>query len=193
VIGVTGKWDRGLDFRETLKKLLTFRRWLRSSPEMNTTKRVQLRNVNILLLALVNGLRISEAIECYYKWLENPSVKEITVKVAKSKKEKYRICIASGLDSVDYKLTKDLPRPTPNNLQSWTIQHFKFNTHSLRYAFINYMLQQGYDPATVSKIISHSKLETLMSYIQEKRAREALLREAERAFKTLDRELDLGE
>jgi site-specific recombinase XerD len=190
---MTGKWDKGLDFKETLKKLLSFKRWLRGSPEMTETRRVQLRNTNILLLALVNGLRISEAIECYYKWLESPATKEVVVKVAKSKKEKYRVCVASGLDSVDYKLTKDLARPTPNNIESWTLQRFKFNTHSLRYAFINHMLQQGYDPATVSKIISHSKLETLMSYIQEKRAREALLKEADRALKTLDREVGMRE
>jgi site-specific recombinase XerD len=183
-----GRWDKGLDFKETLKKLLAFKRWVRSSPEMTGNRRVQLRNVNILLLALLNGLRISEAIECYYKWLENPAVKEMAVKVAKSKKDKYRVCVTEGLDAVDHEYTKHLDRPTPNNLQVWTIQHFKFNTHSLRYAFINYMLQQGYDPATVSKIIAHSRLETLMSYIQEKRAREALLREAERALRTLSLE-----
>jgi site-specific recombinase XerD len=185
-------WDKGLDFKETLKRLLAFKKWVRSSPEMTETRRLQLRNVNILLLALLNGLRISEAIECYYRWLENPSAKEYVVKVAKSKKEKYRVCVAEGLDSVDHRLTKDLKRPAPNNIESWTIQHFKFNTHSLRYAFINYMLQQGYDPATVSRIIAHSKLETLLSYIQEKRAKEALVREAERALKTLDREFSLG-
>ena len=160
---------------------------------MTGNRRIALRNVNILLLALLNGLRISEAIECYYKWLEDPAVKEIAVKVAKSKKDKHRVCVTEGLDLVDHKYTKHLGKPTPNNLQVWTIQHFKFNTHSLRYAFINYMLQQGYDPATVSKIIAHSKLETLMSYIQEKRAREALLRETEKALKTMYREPSIHE
>jgi site-specific recombinase XerD len=160
---------------------------------MTETRRVQLRNVNILLLALLNGLRISEAIECYYKWLEDPSAKEYAVKVAKSKKEKCRVCVAEGLDSLDHRLTKDLERPSPGNLQSWTIQNFKFNTHSLRYAFINYMLQQGCDPAIVSRIIVHSKLETLLAYIQEKRAKEALLREAERALETFDGEHDVYE
>jgi cobalamin biosynthesis Co2+ chelatase CbiK len=44
------------------------------------------------------------------------------------------------------------------------------------------MLQQGYDPATVSLIVGHSKLDTLMEYIQQKRAREALIKEVERAL-----------
>jgi len=182
------KWDKGLDFKQTLKKLLEYKKWIRSSPRMTGLKRISLRNINILLLALLNGLRISEAIECYYKWLEDPNLKEVTVKVAKSKKDKFRVCVVEGLDNVDYKFTKHLEKPKPNTLQSWAIQKFKFNTHSLRYAFINYMLSQGYDPATVSKIIAHSKLETLLSYIQEKRAREALIEEAKRALRGLSLE-----
>jgi integrase len=179
------KWDKGLDFRETLNRLLAFKRWVRSSPVMGKLKRISLRNVNILLLALLNGLRISEAIECYYKWLEDPQQEIITVKVAKSRREKYRLCIAEGLDSVDYKLTRQLEKPKPNTLQSWSLIKFGFNTHSLRYAFINHMLRQGYDPATVSTIIGHSKLDTLLEYIQQRRAREALVEEARRALRGL--------
>jgi len=179
------KWDKGLDFKQTLEKLLAYKKWVRSSPKMTKLRRISLRNTNILLLALLNGLRISEAIECYYKWLEDPTAREITVRVAKSRKDKFRLCITEGLDSVDYKLTRQLERPKPNSLQSWSIVKFGFNTHSLRYAFINYMLAQGYDPATVSRIIAHSRLDTILSYIQEKRAREALVEEARRALRGL--------
>jgi len=179
------KWDRGLDFKQTLQKLLEYKKWVRSSPRMTGLRRISLRNVNILLLALLNGLRISEAIECYYKWLEDPAQEIITVRVAKSRREKYRLCVTEGLDSLDHKLTRQLERPKPNTLQSWSIVKFGFNTHSLRYAFINNMLSQGYDPATVSKIIAHSRLETLLSYIQERRAREALVEEARKALRGL--------
>jgi site-specific recombinase XerD len=177
------KWDKGLDFKQVLGKLLSFKKWVRDSPRLTGLRRISLRNVNILLLALLNGLRISEAVECYYKWLEDPTQEIINVRVAKSKQEKYRLCITKGLDSIDHKYTKHLEKPKPNAIQSWALIRFGFNTHSLRYAFINYMLQQGYDPATVSKIIAHSKLETLLSYIQEKRAKEALLKEVERALR----------
>jgi site-specific recombinase XerD len=178
------KWDRGLDFKQTLKKLLEYKRWIRSSPRMTGLRRISLRNVNILLLALLNGLRISEAIECYYKWLEDPTQEIITVRVAKSRRERYRLCVVKGLDSTDHKLTRQLEKPKPNNLQSWAIIRFGFNTHSLRYAYINHMLQQGYDPATISLIVGHSKLDTLLEYIQQKRAQEALIREVERALRT---------
>jgi integrase len=177
------KWDKGLDFRDTLNKLLAYKKWVRSSPKLSISKRISLRNINILILALLNGLRISEAIDCYYKWLEDPQQDVFNIRVAKSKQEKYRLCVVKGLDSTDHKYTKNLRKPKPNNLQAWAIIRFKFNTHSLRYAYINYMLSQGYDPATVSKIIAHSKLETLLSYIQEKRAKEALVKEVERALR----------
>jgi cobalamin biosynthesis Co2+ chelatase CbiK len=179
------KWDRGLDFKQALEKLLAYKKWVRAAPKMTGLRRISLRNVNILILALLNGLRISEAIECYYKWLEDPQQEIFNVRVAKSRRDRYRLCIVKGLDSIDHKLTKHLEKPKPNNLQSWSLIRFGFNTHSLRYAFINHMLSQGYDPATVSLIIGHSKLETLLSYIQEKRAREALLEEARRALKEL--------
>jgi integrase len=180
---VKKKWDKGLDFKQTLKKLLEYKKWVRSSPRLTRLRRISLRNVNILLLALLNGLRISEAIECYHKWLENPAQEIITVKVAKARREKHRLCIAKGLDSIDHKLTKNIERPKPNNLQSWSLTRFGFNTHSLRYAYINHMLSQGYDPATVSLIVGHSKIDTLMEYIQQKRAQEALIKEVERALK----------
>ncbi len=177
------KWDKGLEFKETLAKLLSFKRWVRSSPRLTGLRRISLRNINILILALLNGLRISEAIECYYKWLEDPQQEIITVRVAKSRKDRYRLCIAKGLDSTDHKLTKHLERPKPNNIQSWSLMRFGFNTHSLRYAYINHMLQQGYDPATISLIVGHSKLDTLLEYIQQKRAQEALIKEVERALR----------
>jgi integrase len=178
------KWDKGLDFKQVLGKLLSFKRWVRESPRMTGLRRIALRNVNILLLALLNGLRISEAVECYYKWLEDPTQDMFSIRVAKSKTEKYRLCVVKGLDSVDHKYTKHLEKPKPNALQSWALIRFGFNTHSLRYAYINYMLQQGYDPATISRIIGHSKLDTLLEYIQQKRAQEALIKEVERALKT---------
>jgi integrase len=182
------KWDRGLDFKQTLERLLAYKKWVRSSPKMTGLRRISLRNINILLLALLNGLRISEAIECYYKWLEDPTQEVITVKVAKARRERYRLCVTKGLDSTDHKLTRSLERPQPNNLQVWSLIKFGFNTHSLRYAYINHMLSQGYDPATISLIVGHSKLDTLMEYIQQKRAKEALIKEVERALKGLSLE-----
>ena len=167
-----GTWDKGLDFESTLKRLLEFRRFIRGRI-IRPRYRATLRNVNILILALTNGLRISEAIECYYKWLETQESK-IVVRVAKSK-DRYRLCVIPEVfDKVDWAATRGLKKPLKQTLNSFARRNFGFNTHSLRYAFINYLLSRGVDVPTVSRIVGHRSLNTILSYIQSRRAEETL-------------------
>jgi len=175
-----GTWDMGVDFKEALMKLLQARSYLRAHPT-ETNKRL-LRSVNILITQLTNGLRVSEALDCYYKFLETLE-REIEVKLAKSK-DKYRICmIPPFFDKLDVLLTKDVKRPHPTVLTHIARRYFGFNTHSLRYAFINYMLQQDIDVATVSKIVGHRKLDTILTYVQERRARRTLEEHLKKLFR----------
>jgi len=169
-----GSWDRGLDLEATLKRLLEYRRFVRGRV-LRPRYRAALRDVNILVLALTNGLRISEAIECYYMWLEsNGAESRFNVKLAKSR-DRYRLCIVPGIfDKVDLAATKNLPRPRKQALNNFSRRNFGFNTHSLRYAFINYLLSRGVDVPLVSKIVGHKNLDTILSYIQSKRAHETL-------------------
>ena len=168
-----GGWDRGVEFRDVLKRLVEFkesiRRRFREKGELGRGKRRALRNVNILILALANGLKLSEAMECYSKFV-NTGEREVIVKVMKSK-DKYRLCIVPPLiDTIDIKLTKDLPIPRKQTIASFAEYHFNINTHSLRSAFIKHLLEKGLDIT----ILSHRKLETLLAYIQERKAQEEL-------------------
>jgi len=167
-------WDKGLDLEATLRKLLEYRRFIRGRV-LRPRYRAALRDVNILVLALVNGLRISEAIESYYMWLEsNGAESRFNVKLAKSR-DRYRLCIVPGIfDKVDLAATKNLPRPRKQALNNFSRRNFGFNTHSLRYAFINYLLSRGVDVPLVSKIVGHKNLDTILAYIQSKRAQETL-------------------
>jgi hypothetical protein len=171
------KWDRGLDFEEALKMLASYKNWLRSSPTTTTKHRLALRNVNILLLALANGLRISEAVECYNKWLENPQLKEIPVRAAKTKKERYRVCHTDPLDAADHQLTKDLPRPTPSALQSWAQKQLKTNTHTLRAAHIRHAARQAHTKTTATKPIPPAALKTLTARTTHEEIARAIARE----------------
>ena len=148
-----------------MKRLVEFkesiRRRFREKGELGRGKRRALRNVNILILALANGLKLSEAMECYSKFV-NTGEREIIVKVMKSK-DRYRLCIIPPLiDTIDIKLTKDLPIPRKQTIASFAEYHFNINTHSLRSAFIKHMLGKGLDIT----ILSHRKLETLLAYIK---------------------------
>jgi hypothetical protein len=171
------KWDRGLDFEEALKMLASYKNWLRSSPTITTKHRLALRNVNILLLALANGLRISEAVECYNKWLENPQLKEIPVRAAKTRRERYRICYTDPLDTADHQLAKDLPRPTPNALQSWAQKRLKINTHTLKAAHTRYVAQHNPARATTTKPIPPAALKILAAQATQKRISQTTVQE----------------
>jgi len=169
-----GSWDKGLDLEATLRKLLEYRKFIRGRV-LRPRYRSALRNVNILILALLNGLRISEAIECYYSWLEsNGGQHSFNVRLAKSK-GRTRLCLVPSIfDRVDLAATRGLPRPRKQALNNFSRRNFGFNTHSLRYAFINYLLSRGVDAPTVSKIVGHKNLDTILAYIQSKRAQETL-------------------
>ena len=169
-----GGWDKGLDFEATLKRLLEYRKFIRQRV-LRPRYRSALRDVNILILALLNGLRISEAIDCYYQWLESGGAESrFNVRLAKSK-DRYRLCLVPSIfDKVDLVATKGLPRPTKQALNNFSRRNFNFNTHSLRYAFINYLLSRGVDAPTVSRIVGHKSLDTILAYIQSKRAHETL-------------------
>jgi hypothetical protein len=62
-------WDKGVDFESVLKLILKNRAYAREFVRPRL-----LRAVNVALIQLVNGLRISEALECYYKFLLTRSV-----------------------------------------------------------------------------------------------------------------------
>ena len=51
------------------------------------------------------------------------------------------------------------------------LKKYNSNTHSLRYAFINYLIEvKKYDLALVAKSVSHSNTNQLVTYTQQKRA-----------------------
>jgi Phage integrase family. len=172
-------WDKGVDFEEALRKILRLRAYAKEF-----TKPRLLRVMNVALVQLLNGLRVSEAVECYYKFLATGE-REVTVKVRKSK-DRYRLCIIPEIiDRTDITLTKNLRPASVSSIKSVIYKRLNINTHSLRYAFINKLLESGVDVATVSRIVAHRRLDTLLTYVQEKRARETLLK----TIKALEREV----
>jgi len=165
------KWDKGLDYESTYTRLLR---------KINSVRSSKTRcYLVIALIQLRNGSRISEAIRSFKEWVRS-SKTEIYVRVSKKKRvedrlmiipsevEQYRLTCVELLDISD-KAIRERVRAT-------LYYYFKTNTHSLRYAFITYLLRSGVNPALVSKLIRHSRLDTLMHYIQVKES-DRVLRE----------------
>jgi integrase len=158
-------WDKGVDFE------LMYHRLLRKidSVKSNNTKCYLI----IALIQLRNGSRISEAIRAFKEWVRSNKA-EIYVRVSKKKRHEDRLMIIPSetheyrlrcvdLLDVNDKILRERVRATLH-------YYFKINTHSLRYSFITYLLKAGVNPALVSKAVRHSRLDTLMSYVQTKEA-----------------------
>ena len=51
------------------------------------------------------------------------------------------------------------------------------NTHTLRYAYITYLIRKGYNPSLIAKITHHSNLNYILTYTQRKQAEMILFKE----------------
>ena len=164
-------WDKGVDFETAYNMLLR---------KINSARSSKTRcYLAIALIQLRNGSRISEAVRAFKDWVKT-SKTELYVPVSKKKKLEERLMIIPS-EITNYRLyCVDLLDVNDKVLRSRVLAtlyyYFKINTHSLRYAFITYLLRNNVNPAIVSKIVKHSKLETLLSYVQVKES-ERVLRE----------------
>lgn len=158
--------------------------------------------LTISCIQLRNGSRITEACKAFAYFLTKRKLKVI-VKIAKSEKKAYKIM--KGNEIIIKNKTKARYRTMvfPTNwfifdiLQTisdtenyvgcvnnhrlekrvldYLLFNFNCNTHSLRYAFINYMLTKKKIPmATVAKMVGHVNPNQLCTYTQNKQVEEAL-------------------
>ena len=163
------RWDKGLDYELAYTRLL---RKIHSVKNNNTRC-----YLIVALIQLRNGSRVSEAIRAFKEWVRSGKT-ELHVRVSKKKREETRLMIIPA-EVQQYRIAcVDLVDIEDNVLRervrATLYYYFKINTHSLRYAFITYLLKNHVNPAIVSKLIKHSRLDTLLSYVQEKEAERVL-------------------
>jgi site-specific recombinase XerD len=162
-------WDKGLDFENTYNKILRHMARARNQAKCYDA---------ILLIQLRNGSRISEAVRAFKEFLNTKSMEiEVLVSKKRAKQEKRLMVIPNEVLNVvspcfDLRNTED--RILTNRVKNYCRETYGFNTHSLRYAFITYLLRQGVNPSIVAKITRHSRLEYIQRYTQEKVAEETL-------------------
>jgi hypothetical protein len=162
-------WDYSVDFLEA-KKVLT-----------NAYKQLFDMNlmpyeayVAILLIQLVNGARIKEAIRAFKTFVESGQ-KEFQLQAEKHGNTRLfvippvvrnRLAYKSILAISDDKLEA--------RIRMFSLKYLKCNTHSLRYALISHLAKEATDPAIIAKITGHKKLERIIQYTQMKDAVEIL-------------------
>lgn len=165
-----GSWDRGVDFSSFYNIL---RRNIASRRKNDVCYSA------IALIQLRNGSRIAEAVDGFKQFILTRE-QVIHVRVRKKKKEDYRLMVipdellqynivevCSDLVNLSDKKLRDRVRKYLYNL-------YGINTHSLRYAFITYLIKNNISVSIVSKITHHSNLNYILQYTQQRLADDVL-------------------
>jgi len=108
------------EFTAVLDVLSSFRRGVREARLTRRRHRMLLRNANILLLMLLNGLRAKEAIECYRRWLGDPERFVVLVE-SREVRSGVRLCVVP-FKPADSIYAEGLKMPTPAGLSSFARQ-----------------------------------------------------------------------
>lgn len=158
-------WDDSVDFLDAKKVLTDAYKQLYDLNLMPYEAYVA-----ILLIQLVNGARIGEAIRAFKMFVETGQ-KEFQLQAEKKGNMKFfiipniiknRPSYRSVLTISDYDLKA--------RIRMFTKKYLKCSTHSLRYAMISFLAKNGTDPAIIAKITGHKKLDRIVQYTQLKDA-----------------------
>jgi len=160
-------WDKGLDYEKEYKRLLELYKGEARKPRK--------ANLLVLLTALRNGSRISEAIDFLNKVLQTGKREEY-VQVRKQRKDPlYRLMVLP--EEISMKEIRDLAYWVQNRSRHKvysTARSLGYNPHALRYAFITHMARKGVSAQLIAKITGHKNLNYILHYTQKTMAEDIL-------------------
>jgi integrase len=162
-------WDACVDYREAYSQILGH--LYRTGHPWDV----------ILLIQLRNGARIGEAIEAAKAFCETKAA-AVRVRIEKHKEGDTRLMVLPeelrGKEGREYLAQACLRLAKVKNPKSAVKVYCKatygFNTHSLRYAYVTYLLSKGVNPSLVAKITGHKNLSYILHYTQLKTAEDIL-------------------
>jgi len=162
-------WDYSVDFLEAKKVLVNAYKEL-----YNMNLMPYEAYVAILLIQLINGSRIKEAIRAFKTFVES-NQREFQLEAKKHGNTRFFVIPDVVKNRLSYKSMLTI---SDDNLEArirmFTLKYLKTNTHSLRYALISYLAKNAVDPALIAKITGHKKLDRIINYTQTKDAIEIL-------------------
>jgi len=136
----------------------------------------------VLLVQLRNGSRIGEAVEAVKEFCRTKE-NAVRVRVEKHTGNDTRLMVLPEelrdkrgkeyLAQACLRLTK--VKNPKSAVKEYCRATYGFNTHSLRYAFITYMLSKGVSPSFIAKITGHRNLSHILTYTELKTAEDILL------------------
>jgi integrase len=179
---LNGTFDKGLNYSDAHKIFTDEIIQLTNQDYLNLHELKKLAYVVISLIQLQNGSRISETLNAVKQFIKDINCKVAVITIAK-RKDGFRRKILLP-DSVDSKLIERIiPVINDNNneelskkIRMFLNRHYGWNTHSLRYALINYLAIEKKVPVNlVSKLVGHKNMNQLLTYTQNKHVDELLV------------------
>jgi integrase len=160
-----GSWDEGLDFEWARKELLRIYGRVEGKEKVYAAA---------LLIQLVNGLRVREALRALQYFLET---RERSFYLEPGKRGSPRpVRIPSTIRyREEWKWILQVPGDKARKrLHYYSRKWLNTNTHSLRYALVGYLAKKGVAAQIIAKITGHKKLDRILQYTQLVRAEEVL-------------------
>jgi hypothetical protein len=158
-------WDYSVDFLEAKKVLINAYKQLFDLNLMPYEAYVA-----ILLIQLLNGARIGEAIRAFKTFAESGQ-REFQLQAEKHGNTRFFVIPDVVRNRLAYKSVLTISdKNLEARIRMFARKYLKTNTHSLRYALISYLAKNAVDPAIIAKITGHKKLDRIVQYTQTKDA-----------------------
>ena len=177
-------FDRNIDY-EIMNKQLTqdlksLFKEIKISSSISKVKAMS--NIIIAITQLRNGSRISESIEALELFMNDLTLKTAIITIAKRKDEARReLLLPKEVKKemleylINYKVIDfNNKLKVQNKVRDYLNKYYDSNTHSLRYATINKLVDDGIQLNIVSKLVGHKNLNQIMSYTQNKKVKNVL-------------------
>jgi integrase len=179
---LNGTFDKGVDYSQANEKFIYDINWLISQPYLNVHQLKRLAYLSIAITQLQNGSRISETINAVKLFIADYDSKVAIITIAK-RKDGFRRKILRPelinkeiLERINQEIKNYTIEELSKKIRMFLTRHYGWNTHSLRYALINYLAIEKKIPVNlVSKLVGHKNMNQLLTYTQNKHVDDLLV------------------
>ncbi|MFZ8800855.1 MAG: hypothetical protein ACO2ON_01595 [Candidatus Nanopusillus sp.] len=177
--GEVKHWYREISFNDALKEIKTNLEIIYKKLQTGKGKRLDIRRFlyySIAYLQLTNGLRSTEAIKSLQLFLKK---KEKVLKIIAGKSKMERLVIIPPLLFEYYdelkKYSDILDKINKKNYYTFIKENLGINPHSLRYAFIDYMLSRGLLPEELVVFMGYTSFKHMINYYRVASAKDKII------------------
>jgi len=179
-------WYREIDFNDIIRKIKTNLEIEYKKLESGTGSNLDIKRLlyyAIAMLQVTNGLRSFEAIKGLQIYLRKKE-REFSITAGKSKLERL-VIIPPILEEYYNELKKYgeiLKNIRKQSYYNFIKNNLRINPHSLRYAFINYMISKGIVPEKLVVYMGYSSFKHMINYYRVAAVKDEIIKEIKNAL-----------